>query len=79
MRATLHIARQLRLPVEAAGETFAILAKRGAGKTYTAAVTVEELLKASLQVVVFSVGSRPGAPHLFPRPSAVAGHRKPAG
>jgi DNA-binding Lrp family transcriptional regulator len=79
MRATLHIARELRLPVEAASKTFAILAKRGAGKTYTAAVTVEEILKASLQVVVFSVGSRPGAPHLFPRPSAVAGHRKPAG
>jgi hypothetical protein len=37
MRATLHIARPLRLPVEAASETFAIRAKRGAGKTYTAA------------------------------------------
>ncbi len=33
-------------------ETFAILAKRGAGKTYTAAVLVEELLKAGLHAVV---------------------------
>jgi hypothetical protein len=33
-------------------ETFAILAKRGAGKTYAAAVMVEELLKASPRVVV---------------------------
>jgi uncharacterized protein len=33
-------------------QTFAILAKRGAGKTYTSVVMVEEMLKAGLQVVV---------------------------
>jgi uncharacterized protein len=50
--ATLQIAHDLRLPADAVTETFAILAKRGAGKTYTAAVMVEELLQAGLQVVV---------------------------
>jgi len=34
----------LVLPVEAVTETFAILAKHGAGKTYTAAVLVEEMM-----------------------------------
>jgi uncharacterized protein len=52
MPMTLQISRELSLPAEAVSETFAILAKRGAGKTYTAAVLVEELLKAGLQVVV---------------------------
>ena len=49
---TLHIAPNLQLPAEAVTETFAILAKRGVGKTYTASVLVEELLKAGLHVVV---------------------------
>jgi hypothetical protein len=40
----------LRLPLEAALQTFVILAKRGAGKTYTAAVMAEKMLKAGLQV-----------------------------
>jgi DNA helicase HerA-like ATPase len=52
MSITLHVSRELSLPAEAVSETFAILAKRGAGKTYTAAVMVEELLKAGLHVVV---------------------------
>jgi DNA helicase HerA-like ATPase len=42
----------LVLPVEAVTETFAILAKRGAGKTYTAAVLVEEMMGAALPVVI---------------------------
>jgi hypothetical protein len=33
MRATLTIAKDLRLPADAVTQTFAILAKRGAGKT----------------------------------------------
>lgn len=37
---------------EALTQTFGILAKRGSGKTYAAAVMVEELLKQELQVVV---------------------------
>jgi hypothetical protein len=49
---TLHLSKDLSLPVEAVTQTFAILAKRGAGKTYTAAVMVEEMLKAGLQLVV---------------------------
>jgi uncharacterized protein len=48
----LHLSKDLSLPVEAVTQTFAILAKRGAGKTYTAAVMVEEMLKAGLQLVV---------------------------
>jgi DNA helicase HerA-like ATPase len=52
MRPTLKISKELSLPAEAVTETFAILAKRGAGKTYTSAVMVEEMLKASLPVVV---------------------------
>ena len=52
MSITLRLSRELSLPTEAVSETLAILAKPGAGKTYTAAVLVEELLKAGLQVVV---------------------------
>jgi hypothetical protein len=48
----LRIAGGLELPPEVVTETFAILAKRGAGRTYTASVLVEEMLRASLQVVV---------------------------
>jgi len=42
----------LVLPVEAVTETFAILAKRGAGKTYTATVLVKEMVAAGLPVVI---------------------------
>jgi len=48
----LVLAPELSLPLEAVTETFAILAKRGVGKTYTAAVMVEEMLKAGQTVVV---------------------------
>lgn len=48
----LRIASNLRLPLDAVTETFAILAKRGVGKTYTAAVMVEEMLNAGAHVVV---------------------------
>ncbi len=50
--ADLKIAGDLALPLEAVTQTFAVLAKRGVGKTYTALVLVEELLKAGLQTVV---------------------------
>src|SRR5687768_16969430 len=43
----------LRLPVESATKTFAILAKRGAGKSYTAAVMAEEFYKNHIPFVVF--------------------------
>lgn len=48
----LRIADNLALPLDAVTQTFGVLAKRGVGKTYTAAVFVEELLKADRQVVV---------------------------
>lgn len=48
----LKISNDLSLPLEAVTQTFAILAKRGVGKTYTASVMVEEMLKANLHVVV---------------------------
>jgi len=48
----LRLADDLALPVEAVTQTFALLAVRGSGKTYTAAVLVEELVKAGQPVVV---------------------------
>lgn len=48
----LHISKDLQLPDEAVTQTFGILAKRGVGKTYTASVMVEEMLKNNLPVVV---------------------------
>jgi hypothetical protein len=41
----LHLAPDFNLPLEAVTQTFAILAKRGVGKTYTALVLVEELVE----------------------------------
>lgn len=52
MTATLALGPGVDLPLEAVTETFAILAKRGSGKTYTAKVLVEEMLDAGLPVVV---------------------------
>lgn len=43
----------VELPIAAATKTFAILAKRGAGKSYTAAVMAEEFFKARVPFVVF--------------------------
>jgi uncharacterized protein len=48
----LKISAQLSLPTDVAGEAIAILAKRGAGKTNTATVLVEELYNAGIQVVI---------------------------
>lgn len=48
----LNIADGLALPLEAVTQTFGIMAKRGSGKTYTASVMTEEMLKAGLHVVV---------------------------
>ena len=46
------ISRVLRLPSDFALEVLAVLAKRGAGKTWDAAVIAEEMLKAGIPVVV---------------------------
>lgn len=52
MNAGLQIASGFSLPLDAITETFAILAKRGSGKTYSAAVLVEEVVKAGHPAVV---------------------------
>ena len=43
----------IQLPLNSVTKTFAILAKRGAGKTYTADVMAEEFYKNSLPFVIF--------------------------
>src|SRR5438552_6980851 len=43
----------IQLPLNAATKTFAILAKRGAGKSYTGAVLAEEFHKNNIPFVVF--------------------------
>lgn len=48
----LKIAPDLALDADVAGEAIAILAKRGAGKTNTATVLVEELYDAGVQTVI---------------------------
>ncbi len=42
----------VKIPINAATKTFAILAKRGAGKTYTAAVMAEEFAKNNIPFVI---------------------------
>ncbi len=52
----LHVAkhdRDLVLPLETAGESSAIIGRRGSGKSHTASVVSEELLEQRCQVVVF--------------------------
>ncbi len=51
MTKQLHIARGLKLPVESITQTFAILAQRRKGKTYTASVIAEEMVAAGLSFV----------------------------
>jgi hypothetical protein len=48
----LKIADDLSLPLDAATQTFAFIARKGAGKTYAAGKLVELLLEAHVQVVV---------------------------
>lgn len=43
----------IKIPINAATKTFAILAKRGAGKTYTAGVLAEEFYDAKIPFIVF--------------------------
>lgn len=49
---TLRLAPDLIVPIDAVTETFAILGKRGSGKTTTARVLAEELLDAQMPVVI---------------------------
>ena len=48
----LKISEQLSLPPDVITQTFAILAIRRVGKTYTASVLAEEMIKAKLPFVV---------------------------
>lgn len=48
----ISLADDLTIPVESVTQTFAVLGKRGSGKTHTASVLTEELLGAGSQVVV---------------------------
>src|SRR3990167_10087608 len=47
----LKISKEISLPLDIVTQTIAILAKRRAGKSYTARKLVEQLLKANQQVV----------------------------
>jgi hypothetical protein len=51
MSARLKISANFSLPIELVTESQAILAIKGAGKTYTAMVQAEEMLKARIQVI----------------------------
>jgi hypothetical protein len=57
-RPGLRISDDLSLPIDAATQTFAFLARRGAGKTYACGKLAELLLGAGVQVIVLdSVGN----------------------
>jgi G:T/U-mismatch repair DNA glycosylase len=70
----LHISDDLSLPTDAITQTFAILAKRGVGKTHAGSVMAEEMLKLGQPIVVYDPtgawyglksskdGKRPGFP-----------------
>jgi len=47
----LYVSKDLTLPLDAATMTFAILAVRGAGKTYWALVMAEEMVKSGIPIV----------------------------
>lgn len=77
MATDIRIARALALPLDAITETFAVLGKRGSGKSTTATVLAEELLDRGQQIVVLDPtdvwwglkssadGTRPGYPVLL--------------
>lgn len=46
----LQIAKDLALPIDAVTQTFGILGKRGGGKSYTAKVMAEEMLRAKAHI-----------------------------
>jgi hypothetical protein len=52
-KSVLKISDDLALPLEAVTNTFAIMGQRGSGKTHTATVMVEEMLKAGQPVCIY--------------------------
>lgn len=51
----LKISSAVSLPLDAVTQTFAILAVKGSGKSYTASVMAEEMLKAGQPIVVLDI------------------------
>jgi hypothetical protein len=51
MKTTLHLAKDLHLPINAVTEKFAILGQSGGGKTYTAMKLAELMLDAGAQII----------------------------
>ena len=52
MTKQLHISEDLALPIEFVTQTQAILARKRVGKSYTASVQAEEMLRLQQQVLV---------------------------
>jgi hypothetical protein len=48
----LKLAEDLSLPIDTVTQSMAILARRGAGKTYTGSVLAEEVMKAGVPIVI---------------------------
>lgn len=48
----LRIAKSLRLPIESVTETFALIGRRGSGKTNSAVAMVEEMIAANVPAVI---------------------------
>lgn len=55
MTAKLTISDELNLPLDAATQTFAFIARKGAGKTYACGKLVEQLLGAKVQCIVLDL------------------------
>lgn len=53
----IHLSETFSIPAEALTQTFAIPAKRGAGKSYTALVLAEEMFPLGQIVVIDPVGA----------------------
>jgi DNA helicase HerA-like ATPase len=49
---TLDFSPDLKLPIDAATQTFAFIGRKGSGKTYAAGKLVEELIDAKVQCVI---------------------------
>jgi DNA helicase HerA-like ATPase len=74
MTMKLNISDDLKLPIDAVTQTFAVMGIRGSGKTHTASVMAEEMLKAGQPIVIYDPtgawfglktsadGKRPGHP-----------------
>lgn len=58
MSEPLKISHDFTLPLSAVTQTFAILAKRGVGKTYLASVMAEEMLRAGQQITALDPTGR---------------------